>query len=300
MARLLLAHALEVLLAGAVLGDPLAGERPVLDFPEDLLHRGAGGLADDAAASRQVAVLGRVGDRVAHPADALLVHEVDDQLEFVQALEVGELGVIAGVDQRLVARAHQLGEPAAQDGLLAEQVGLGLVLERRLDDPGAGGADALRVGQRKVAGFAAGVLVDGDQGRHSAPLGELAPHEVAGALGRDHGDVDVRRRVDLVEVDGEAVAEHQQVAGRDPVADLLLPHLPVALVGHEHHHDVGARGRIRRARDLQPPSLRLVDRRRIGPQADHDVDPGLLEVERVGVALGAVADDRDGLAVELL
>src|SRR5881227_1075236 len=35
---LLLAHALEVLLPGAVLGDPLAGERPVLDLAEDLAH----------------------------------------------------------------------------------------------------------------------------------------------------------------------------------------------------------------------------------------------------------------------
>ena len=33
-------------------------------------------------------------------------------------------------------------------------------------------------------------------------------------------------------------------------------------------------------------------------QADDDVDPGVLQVERVGVALGAVAEDGDGLAVE--
>ena len=33
-------------------------------------------------------------------------------------------------------------------------------------------------------------------------------------------------------------------------------------------------------------------------QADHDVDPGVLEVQRMGVTLRAVAEDRDGLAVE--
>ena len=37
-ARLLVAHALEVLLAGAVLGDPLARELAGLDLGEDLLH----------------------------------------------------------------------------------------------------------------------------------------------------------------------------------------------------------------------------------------------------------------------
>src|SRR3954454_13500427 len=56
------AHALEVLLTGAVLGDPLARERAVLDFGEDVLHRLAGGVGDDPLAAREVAVLGGVGD----------------------------------------------------------------------------------------------------------------------------------------------------------------------------------------------------------------------------------------------
>src|SRR4051812_15877924 len=41
---LLLAHALEVLLAGTVLRDPLLGELAGLDLTEDLLHRLAGGI----------------------------------------------------------------------------------------------------------------------------------------------------------------------------------------------------------------------------------------------------------------
>ena len=56
----LLAHAQEVLLAGFVLGDPLAREVTRLDLGEDLLHRGAGLLVDDPLAARQVAVLGGV------------------------------------------------------------------------------------------------------------------------------------------------------------------------------------------------------------------------------------------------
>src|SRR6185369_11342441 len=54
---LLGAHALEVLLAGAVLGDPLARERAVLDLAEDALHLGAGLVVDDARTARVVAVL---------------------------------------------------------------------------------------------------------------------------------------------------------------------------------------------------------------------------------------------------
>ena len=161
------AHPLEVLLAGAVLRDPLARERAVLDLAEHVLHRLAGRVGDDPLAARQVAVLGRVGDRVAHARDPLLVHEVHDQLELVQALEVRELRVVAGVDQRLVAGGHELGDAAAEHGLLAEEVGLGLVLEGRLDHAAARAADALGVGQRELLRVAGRVRVDRDQARHA-------------------------------------------------------------------------------------------------------------------------------------
>src|SRR3954452_42342 len=61
VAHLLLAHPLEVLLPGPVLGDPLAGERAVLDLAQDALHGVARGVGDDPLAAREVAVLRRVG-----------------------------------------------------------------------------------------------------------------------------------------------------------------------------------------------------------------------------------------------
>src|SRR5690349_1641589 len=154
----LFAHAGEVLAAGAVLGNPLAGELARLDLTEDLLHRRAGLLADHALAARHVAVLGGVGDRVAHPLDPLLVHQVGDQLELVEALEVGEARVVTGLYQRLEASPHQLAGAAAEDGLLAEEVGLALVLEARLDDRRAAAADRRGVGEDEAVGGAGRVL----------------------------------------------------------------------------------------------------------------------------------------------
>jgi hypothetical protein len=61
---------------------------------------------------------------------------------------------------------------------------------------------------------------------------------VAGALGGDERDVDLRRRLDLLVVDREAVAEHQQVAGRDAVADRGFVDVVVLFVGEQDHHDV--------------------------------------------------------------
>jgi hypothetical protein len=60
-------------------------------------------LGDDLRAGHVLAVLGVVGDRVVHVGDAAFVDQVDDQLELVQALEVGHLGRVAGLDQRLEA-----------------------------------------------------------------------------------------------------------------------------------------------------------------------------------------------------
>ena len=71
------------------------------------------------------------------PVMPLLVDQVDDQLQLVEALEVGDLGLVAGLDERFEAGLDQLGDAAAEHGLLAEQVGLGLLLEGRLDDAGA-------------------------------------------------------------------------------------------------------------------------------------------------------------------
>ena len=72
-----------------------------------------------------------------HLGDAALVQQVDDQLELVQALEIGDFGLVAGLDQGLEAGGDQLGGAAAQHGLLAEQVGLGLLAEAGLDRAGS-------------------------------------------------------------------------------------------------------------------------------------------------------------------
>ena len=92
----LLLEALVVRPAGLALGDPLVGELAVLDLVEDAPHLGAGLVGDDARAAGEVAVLGGVGDRVAHAGDPLLVHQVDDQLHLVEALEVRHLRRVAG------------------------------------------------------------------------------------------------------------------------------------------------------------------------------------------------------------
>jgi ligand-binding SRPBCC domain-containing protein len=122
---------------------------------------------------------------------------------------------------------------------------------------------------------------------------------VAGPLGGDHADVDLRAGLDLVVVDREAVGEHEEVSGGDAVGDLLGPHLTLLLVREQDHHHVAAAGGVGDGEDLEAGLTRLGDRVRVLTEADDDVDSGLLQIECMGVALRAVAQDGDGLAVEL-
>ena len=135
------ARRLEAGLAGVALVDPVAGEAAGLNIGQDAPHLGPGLLGDDPRAAGVVAVFGGVGDRVAHVGHAPLVHQVDDQLDLVEALEIGHFGRVAGFDQGVERRGDQRAQAAAEHDLLAEQIGLALLPERRLDGPGAAAAD---------------------------------------------------------------------------------------------------------------------------------------------------------------
>src|SRR5690606_33652113 len=189
----------------AGLGHPLVGEGTRLDLAEDLLHRLAGLVGDDPAAPGVVPVLSGVGHRVPHPRKTTLVEKVDDELELVERLEVRRLGLIARFDEGLERGLDQLGDTAAEDDLLTEQVGLGLLPEGGLEDPGPGAADPSRVGERKVLDRSRGILVDGDETRDTGAFGEGASHQMPRALRGHHGDVDVGGWLDEAEVDVEAV-----------------------------------------------------------------------------------------------
>src|SRR5580698_3068443 len=91
------------------LGNPLARELALLDFGQDLLHLPLGRLVHDARTAGEISVLGRLADEAVHLGDAALVQQVDDELELVQALIVGNRRLIAGLDQRLVTLDHELG-----------------------------------------------------------------------------------------------------------------------------------------------------------------------------------------------
>jgi hypothetical protein len=141
-------------------------------------------------------------------------------------------------------------------------------------------------------GIARGVLVDGDQARHAAALLVFAAHGVARALRRDHQHVEVLARLDQVEVHVEAVREGEGGAVLHVGVQLVAIDVALQLVGGQHHHDVGPLGGLGRGHDLEASPFGLLGGSRTGLQGDDDVlDAGIAQVERVRMALRAVADD---------
>ena len=213
-------------------------------------------------------------------------------------LEVGELGLVAGLGQGLEARLDQRGDPAAEHRLLPEEVGLGLLGKGGLQHAGAGAADAPGVGEGAGAGRAGRVLVHGEEAGDALAVGVGPPDQVAGPLGRHHADVHPGGGVDQLVTDVEAVGEHQHVARLEVGGDGGVVERPLAGVRDQHHDHVGLGGGLRGGEDAQP--LRLGRRPALAGlgETDPDVVPGVAQVEGVGVALRAVAEDGDLLPLE--
>src|SRR5579863_8647364 len=111
--------------AGFVFSYPLFGELAGLDFGKDLFHLFAGFGGDDAGSAGVVAVFGGVGDGEAHVAEASFIDEIDDQLELVEAFEVGDFGGIACFNESFESGADEFGCSSAQHRLLSKKVAFG-------------------------------------------------------------------------------------------------------------------------------------------------------------------------------
>ncbi|MCY1374876.1 hypothetical protein D9M69_622470 [compost metagenome] len=96
----------------------------------------------------------------------------------------------------------------------------------------------------------------------------------------------------------EAVGEGQRGAFLDVVVHFVLVHVGDLLVRQQDHDHVGALDGLGHFLDLQAGVGGLVPRRAALAQADRHVDARILQVQRVGVALRAITDDGDVLALD--
>ena len=79
--------------------------------------------------------------------------------------------------------------------------------------------------------------------------------------------------------------------------DIVLIDRLLVLVRSQYHDQIGALDGVGHLGDLQPRLLRLAPGRGPLAQGDHYLrDPGIAQVQRVRMALGAIANHRDLLA----
>jgi hypothetical protein len=124
-------------------------------------------------------------------------------------------------------------------------------------------------------------------------------HGVARPLRRDHHDVEIGARFDQVEMHVEAVRKHQRRAVFHVGDEMIAIDVGLQFVGREHHHHVGPLGGLGDFHHLELLAFGLLDALRALAQRHRDLlDAGVAHIERMGMALAAIADDGDFLALD--
>ena len=94
------------------------------------------------------------------------------------------------------------------------------------------------------------------------------------------------------------MGEAQHLAGAEVRCDLLVVDGLLELIGQQHHDPVGLGAGVGDAQHFQAIGLGLLGRAAACVEPNYDVDAAVLEVQGVGMALGAVANDGNRLAVQ--
>ena len=146
--------------------------------------------------------------------------------------------------------------------------------------------------------MAGGVLFNGKKSRYALAVLVFPTHGVTRSLGSDHHNVHISGGLDQLEADVEAVGKAQHLAGAQVGSDLLLVDVLLEFIGQQHHDPVRFGGGVGNVENLKTVSLGLVRRAASFIKTNHHVHATVFEVQCVGMALGAITDDRDGLAVQ--
>jgi len=141
--------------------------------------------------------------------------------------------------------------------------------------------------------------VDRDQARHAAAALIFRAHRMARPLGSDHQHIDISARLDQVEMHVEPVGEHQGRAVLHVGVQMIAVDVGLELVRGQHHDDIGPFGGLGHLHHGQLLGFGLLRRGRPLAQRDRNVlDARIAKVERVRMALAAIADNGDLLGLD--
>jgi hypothetical protein len=177
--------------------------------------------------------------------------------------------------------------------LFAEKIGFRFFRESRFEDAGARAADPAGVGKCQSFGLARGVLFDCEKSGCAAAFREDFADAVAGRFRSDHRDVDRCRWLDGAEADVETMREHERLAGLEVGRDGLVVKFLLFGVRNEDHDDVGPSCGFGGSFDTETVFFGFGAGSAGFWQTDRDVAAAIAQIERVGVALRAITENRD-------
>jgi len=115
---------------------------------------------------------------------------------------------------------------------------------------------------------------------------------MARALRRDHEHVHVGARLDQTEMHVQAMGEGQRGAFAHVVLQMVVVKIGLTFVRGQDHDEIRPLGRFGGGHDLEAVTFRRLGAGRTGAQSHgHFLDARVPKVQRMGVALAAVADD---------
>ena len=211
----------------------------------------------------------------------------------MQALEVRHLGLVTSLGESFESGLNKCSHATTKNSLFAEQIGFGFFGEGGFDDTSAGATDCIGVGKRNIACVAGCVLLHGDEARNAATLGVGTTHEMAWTLRRGHHNVDASGRNDAIKTNVETVSEEQRIAFGEIRRDVGVIHRLLFGVRKKNHDHVSPLGGISNRHHGKSFGFSFGLRGRTLTQTHDDVHAGVFEVERMGMALRAVANDSD-------
>ena len=213
-------------------------------------------------------------------------------------LEVGDLGLVASGNQGLETGLDQVRDTATQNGLLAEEVGLGLFSEGGLNNARTGSTQRLSIRQGQCQSLARGVLLNGNKSGNTTACLVLAAHRVPRTLRGDHSDIHTLGCGNVAKADIETVREEQRIAGLQVRFDALSIDLSLHLIRGQNHNDICLSGGLGNGRHTQPFSLSLGAGLGALSQTNNNLHARITQVQCVGVTLRTVTDNRDGTALD--
>ena len=156
----------------------------------------------------------------------------------MNTLKVCISGIVACLDKNLETGLHKLADTAAENGLLTEEVCLGLCLKGGPENSGPCSADTKGVCKSYILCFSAVILLNSYKTGNTLSCLILAPYSMSGALGSYHDHVHICGRNDEFISDIESMGKHKHISGFQIGLDAFLIHFSLLLIIDKDHDDI--------------------------------------------------------------